>query len=124
MRGHGLGHRTHSTLGIEHLGIEHGLKNTFYAQGHVFFNPSRSKPTARWYRDNRRVCFIRATAPAVTPGEASNIARRLDTAPDEMERVRQVLLQLKLAHYTGAFEAAGYDDLDFLMHHNHQHGAL
>ena len=30
--------------------------------------------------------------------------------------IRQLLLRLNLGRYTDAFEAAGYDDADFLMH--------
>ena len=55
------------------------------------------------------------TAVAVTAVAVA--ADRLDSpsSADEMGRVRQLLHKLKLPHYASAFEAAGYNDVDFLL---------
>ena len=43
------------------------------------------------------------------------LLRPAASTPDEMQQVRGLLHRLKLAAYAPAFEAAGYDDLDFLL---------
>ena len=50
--------------------------------------------------------MLSAAAPALAAASAEH----------EMDRVRQLLLKLNLGRYAGAFEAAGYDDADFLIH--------
>jgi hypothetical protein len=50
----------------------------------------------------------------VMQGDASAVPSSDDH--DEMEQVNRLLRMLGLARYSGAFEAAGYDDADFLMH--------
>ena len=62
-----------------------------------------------------------AVGTPVKPGAAANAA--VATVPatptsGEMDRVRQLLRKLGLARYAGAFEAAGYDDADFLLQLN------
>ena len=53
---------------------------------------------------------------AVLAALLSSAVSALATSPEhEMDRVRQLLLQLNLVRYAGAFEAAGYDDADFLL---------
>ena len=62
-----------------------------------------------------------AVGTPVKPGAAANAVVATAVAPatptsGEMDQVRQLLQRLGLPQYAGAFEAAGYDDADFLLH--------